>query len=240
MKHLFRFAAQYNPTTKSWRLFEDELHHIIKVLRLKSDEEIELCSGEGDVALAKITGVSKADISFDVLSQTKKTKNKQEVFLLMPILKLKPFEDILPSLVELGIDGLYLFPFEGKAKDLFSEKIEERLKKIIWTATKQAKRAFLPKVHFFENLKDYQKKMEDEHFPSRCFIFEKDGVSVKDISPRPETTKTILALGCEAGFKDEQVKTFKDLNFKALSLGEETLRSTTAQLAATFWAKHWL
>lgn len=63
-------------------------------------------------------------------------------------------EDLLPSLVELGLSEIHIFSQEKTQKYLFSEKIIERYEKIVLSACKQAKRNFLPKLRLWKGEKD--------------------------------------------------------------------------------------
>ena len=128
MKHRFRFFAQQtkNESGYSWSITGEELRHL-SILRLSPGDSIEVFDGKGSYSFGIIESLKPKK---EALVQSKEIhfeeKPKKSLSLAIGALKPKTFEDLLPCLVELGLDSIHVFTQQHTEKFRLSEKNKER------------------------------------------------------------------------------------------------------------------
>ena len=233
MKHCFRFLASFEKEEDKylWTLDSSECHHVSQVLRLKPGDQIEVFNGKGHYALATLEKVEGKTLALAVSSEVQKEiPSGKRKALAIASLKKQTMEDLLPSLVELGLSEIHIFSQEKTEKYLFSEKVIDRYEKIILSACKQAKRNFLPELKLWRDKKDLglflQKNYEKIFLLSPCgerFNLTKDF----------EFQTICHIIGSEAGLSAEEESFFLTLGASERSLGSFVLRAYTAAIAVT-------
>ena len=144
MAHHFRFLADHCEAGQ-WTMRSEEWHHLLSVLRLPVGAEFELTNGKGWVAHAKLTAISKQVGCFEVLDQTYSPELPAGSRFILAIGALRPqsVDDLLPYLIELGVDAIEIFSFQGMDKNRLQDKVCERWDRILTAAMKQCKRAWI-------------------------------------------------------------------------------------------------
>lgn len=227
MKHLFRFHGRRSEDG-SWELMDEEWHHILKVLRLSAGDAFEMTDGKGWVAQATLVEAGKSKGSFSVATDFfyPQRSRQSELTIGLGILKPQGIDEILPGLVELGVNRLILVPFLGMEKARVSDKLLERWQRQIIAASKQAKAAWFPELSVMKSFDTFLDTASS--YPQR-FLLDPEGASdgLKDSVEGP-----LLALiGSEAGWHESEIQKLERANFKKLRLKSNILRATTAVLA---------
>lgn len=242
MGHLFRFfGRQLDQAT--WELLDEENHHLSKVLRLTSGDIVEVTNGLGLWAVCEVETIAKNSS----LLRTTRTPAGELASFSQPLLNPRivlcvgalrhgALDEVLASLVELGLDSLHLFHQPGSAKDRLNEKSVARWDRLISQSTKQCKRAWLPQVKIHDNL---QTMLQDPIVTEDSFgLFLSPGGSVTllealDREVRREASKITLVIGGELGLTSDEESQLGQAMFQGVRLGLHILRAVTAAVSAT-------
>jgi 16S rRNA (uracil1498-N3)-methyltransferase len=232
MQHRFRFLATPRLSDSSiWEIRQgEELQHLRKVLRLQEGAELEVCDGLGRWGIGALTAVGK-DLALVKVSRVEIEEEAKPAFLLgVGALQQSTMADLLPFLVELGVDEIHIFLQDGVAKHRLSEGTIERWQRILLSSLKQCKRARLPLLHTWPSLTAFL-----AHIQTR---------GVRGVVLDPESQQSLgslvfsqdqaicLVLGGEKGFLPSERQLLDSANFSNASLGSYILRAITAAIAA--------
>jgi 16S rRNA (uracil1498-N3)-methyltransferase len=207
--HLF-VASLENPVAS-----EDDQHHLLKVLRVKSTDQITVSNGVG----AWITATINKD--GDVLSTSElfvvEPPKWKLCIAFAPVKGEKP-ELIVQKLTELGIDEI--IPLAPTIRSVVrwdtakASKQTERLQRVAHEASMQSRRVWLPRVHPVTQLSELLQG-------SAVAVAEPGGIEITSIHRS-------IVIGPEGGFAPEELAQ----STLRVSLGESILRAETAAIVA--------
>ncbi len=131
-------------------LYSEDVKHIAAVLRLKAGDQVTLCDGRGNDYTAEITSISKAEVSFNILSAYCSTAEpKCSITLFQGLPKAGKLETIIQKCVELGISDIVPVVMDRSvvriSKSDFNKK-SERYQRVSMEAAKQSRRGIIPAV----------------------------------------------------------------------------------------------
>jgi 16S rRNA (uracil1498-N3)-methyltransferase len=228
MSHGRRF---YFPTAlhdETVRLSGEEARHAVKVLRIKSGDDVTIMDGRGRERNYRVTAVIKDELVIEEISEILTFPPPAlKPFLLLGAPDMKVLDECLLHATELGLFHLALTKVSHSPLSLdFYFKRQERLNKIAVSGMKQSGNPFLPGISFHNNLEEALKIL-----PKTGFLFDKDaprlvvaGSGIKD--------DICLCVGPEGDFSPEEKQKLEAAGFKTVSLAPYTLRVETAVLAA--------
>lgn len=202
---------------------EDEAHHA-RVLRLKPGATIVVTTGEGSVYRAVLKDDKGAlDIGERVLHEPA----PPGIGVGLPLLKGRDTEQPGEAICEFAVRDLYLLNLDHcetfKGQD--HSKLVERLRAKSLTALKQAKKAWLTRVHAPQSLQDWRAA-----HASVPLVVAHPGESTV---PHPLPPQLHVLAGPEGGFSDAELAyLFGTANAFVLSLGPTRLRAIHAPVAA--------
>ena len=235
MAHTYRFLANLqNPEEKLWTVDPDECHHLKKVLRLKEGSEVEFFDGNGTWGIGTLV---KAGMAQSVIKADQVTVCEPPARVIsLGIGALKPgfVDDLIPSLTELGLSHLHVFLSEGVSSDRMTEKALNRWNRILLSSSRQCRRAYLPKISCWKNLKSL---LDDHDFSSGTRYFLHPG-KVPEFGRRLHTlTKTernliSVIVGGEKGFSESELQLLSQSAWDQVGMGSLILRAYTAALSA--------
>lgn len=227
MAHLFRFFAK--PHAEGvWTLGDQELEHVRKVLKIKVGNTVEVMNGEGAVGVGTVSDVHKDFIQVKVDHVTYCEKPTVKKALAFGALKPGDVDDLMADLVELGMDEIHIFQQEDTAKYRTSERPRERWERILLSATKQSKRAWLPKVYVHESLKTML--LELKRFEARLVMDVAGSKSLLDFSPA-KISSIAAIIGGERGLSPSELDLCEQAGFTKTRMGLNILRAKTAAVA---------
>lgn len=204
-------------------------HQIIKVLKLKIGEKIELCDGKGISAIAEIVEINKKKVivklgallnsaSFAGQNNTKQTN------LFCAVLKKENFELVVQKATECGVNKIIPIITDRTIKTGLNLI---RLKKIAQEASEQSGRISIPEISepikFTAVLKDLKNTLN--------FLFTSDGEYPYLLK---NNSSCNLWIGPEGGWTQKELNLAKENNFQIISLGPLTLRAETAAIIGTY------
>ena len=196
-------------------LSADDQHHLLKVLRVKSTDQITVSDGVGSWITATISkdGDVRATSELHVVERPKWALS----IAFAPVKGEKP-ELIVQKLTELGIDEI--IPLAPTARSVVrwdtakAEKQTGRLQRVANEAAMQSRRVWLPVVQPVTQLADLVLRTD-------VAFAEPGGVEVSAVH------RTIV-VGPEGGFTPDEL----DDSVGRVSLGESVLRAETAAIVA--------
>jgi len=210
---------------ESSHLSSEESKHCIKVLRKQEGDTIHLIDGRGSFYEVKINIASQKKVGFEIIRKWKDEPRSYTLHIaIAPTKNNDRFEWFLEKASEIGIDEITPIICERSERKIIKN---ERMKKIILSATKQSLKATLPKLNQAVSFDDFIKK----NLNSDCFIAhceEQKKISLKTVV---SANATIL-IGPEGDFSTKEIELALDHNFKPLSLGNSRLRTETAGIVA--------
>lgn len=223
----------YTPDIKSenFSLNEEESKHCVRVLRLSIGSIIQLVDGVGGFYTAEITSDNPKKVSLKIL-ETQLEFNKRNHYLhiaVAPTKNIDRLEWFLEKATELGIDEITPIITDRSERKVVKD---DRLNKVITSAVKQSIKAYHPKLNEAISLSSFLKQSDDsDKLIAHCI----DDSSKSYISEivKPYSRYTIL-IGPEGDFTEQEVKSALNIGYKAITLGNNRLRTETAALAACF------
>jgi 16S rRNA (uracil1498-N3)-methyltransferase len=231
MKHRFRFLAR-NTAAHEWQITdEEELHHLKKVLRLKEGDAAEVFDGAGASGSGVITAIEGKQAVIECTTRERAQAPSLTLHLAIGALKPGSIDELLPSLVELGVDSLHIFLQQGVDKSRLSGKALERWQRIILASCKQSKRDFIPQCHNWPSLQSCLEGTASLSSLKLCL----DPDSSQPISQIDFANKqsVFAVMGGEAGLSAAEEELLTSAQFHRVSLGPNVLRAYTAAIAVT-------
>lgn len=227
MKHVFRFVGEES-APGVWTLPAEEAHHALKVLRLKNGDSCEVTNGRGRWAVGTFTLLT--DKRAEVMAHAAHDEPFVRHPLTVALGSLKPstFDDLLPTLVELGVDAIHVILQEQAAKARVKDSVRERWQRILQGACKQSKRAHFPALEAHASWEDWFGATKREE------VVVLDPSAQASCLDHPWSTGgRVLLCGGEKGFSDEENARLLAWGFPRVRLGGAIMRAETACLAAT-------
>jgi len=223
----------YTPdiTQNTYTLNEEESKHCVRVLRLPVGSLVNLVDGKGGFYTAEITSDNPKKVSLAVLNveEAYQKRNHYLHIAVAPTKNIDRIEWFLEKATELGIDEITPIISDRSERRIVKE---DRLNKVITAAVKQSIKAYHPKLNDAISYDSFLKiPFDGDKLIAHCI----DNVEKKYISDlvRPRERYLIL-IGPEGDFTPDEVNLALNKGFKALTLGQNRLRTETAALATCF------
>jgi 16S rRNA (uracil1498-N3)-methyltransferase len=220
-----RFIAVINNSEAL--LTTEESWHCAKVLRMKAGEMIELIDGVGNSYMGILKLVSEKQCIADITEGPVEQK-KRGYYLhvaISPTKNIDRIEWMVEKAVEIGLDELSFIRCKNSERTTVKT---ERIQKIIQSAVKQSKQAFIPEIHDLRKFEDLLELQADLKLIAYCGEAQK--TELRNLSFNGK--HVLILIGPEGDFSPEEVKIALTRGFQAVSLGNSRLRTETAGLAA--------
>ena len=216
----------YLSNINSCHLSGDEFIHCIKVLRKKINDIISITDGKGNIFSAKITEIEKNKCSLDIISKIKKIKkNKKIQIVVAPTKSFNRMEWMVEKLTEIGVSEIsFIYSKNSERKNIKIKRLE---KKAI-SAMKQSNSAFKPIINDIISFSDFIKKKLD--YEGKFITQIKSKKLLKNSLIKIK--KSILIIGPEGDFNDNEIKIAQSMDFDLVSLGNNVLRTETAAIVS--------
>ncbi len=208
-------------------LDEDTSRHMVQVLRMKEGDRLQLTNGKGSIFISSIREAHKKHCIVKVEDHIAINAPSYRTIMGVSLIKNSSrFEWFLEKATEIGISEIVPLICSRTEKEKFRF---DRFQNIITSAMVQSRQAWLPILHqpiAFQLLF----AMEDvvnapQKFIAHCMEGEKQPLAGL---ARKADGSSILLIGPEGDFDEDEVAFAIQNNFKAVSLGETRLRTETA------------
>lgn len=212
------------------KINDEEQQHIVKVLRMKEGEEIFVTDGKGNLAKGKLVFEGKK-----VYLDVKEIKENLTEFsprlhiAIAPTKNIDRIEFFVEKATEMAISEITILQTEKtERKNLNIDK----LRKQVIAASKQSLRFHFPKINDVTKLSDFIKTLDSETtFVAHCDAsFERT-----EISKIQNVENITFLIGPEGDFSEKEIKLLSEKGIKAVSLGNQRLRTETAGIFVAAW-----
>ncbi|MCE2612480.1 16S rRNA (uracil(1498)-N(3))-methyltransferase [Flavobacteriaceae bacterium D16] len=221
------YNASLDHSAKQFVFNEEESRHIVKVLRKKPDDLLQITNGKGYLFTAKILSTDPKKCKAAIVETTKKHQKMHELHMVVaPTKSMDRFEWFLEKVTEIGVNEITPIICEHSERKILKMP---RLEKIIQGAMKQSLRTYLPKLN--EPI-SYEEFIKNEHqglsFIAHCHEEEKMEL-IRRVAPDKDIT---ILIGPEGDFSEREVDLAYANGFYPVSLGDARLRTETAAIVA--------
>lgn len=213
----------------------DEQQHIAKVLRMREGEEIYLTDGKGNLAKGTlIFEGKKVTLNVSEVKENLPDFSPKLHIAIAPTKNIDRIEFFLEKAVEMGISEVsFILTEQTERKNISIDK----LKKQAISASKQSLRSHFPKINDLQKFSEFMKDLNPENtFVAHC------NENLERISlnllrePQHDNFETYTFLiGPEGDFSDKEIQLLTEKGIKAVSLGNQRLRTETAGIFVAAW-----
>lgn len=207
-------------------LTDREYFHCVKVTRHKAGYSLICCTGDGYDYYCVI-GEIKGEIVYCDIEKVVKNDSETKGKIILCQALCKEFDFVAQKAVELGVTDIVPYVSERTNIKKYSK---ERTESIILDASKQCGRAVLPCAYDLKNFNDILDEYKDCDNKVFCYELERES-SIKSAVTNPDGI-TVLFVGSEGGFSEEEVSKATALGYKVVTLGRRILRVETAAISA--------
>lgn len=228
------YVPQASSTTE---LPQDEALHAVRVLRLQAGDEIFLMDGEGDFHRAEVTLAQGKHCHYHILESIPQRQAwRGKIHLAMaPTKMMDRVEWMVEKATEIGCDHFsFLLCKFSERKQMRADRVE----KIVVSAVKQSRKAWMPKVDELESFKQFvTAPRAGGKYICHCY----DEISRKDffelINKEDAAEDITVLVGPEGDFSIDEVRLAIDNGYQSVSLGSARLRTETAALSAVMMSQ---
>ncbi|MBN1555530.1 MAG: 16S rRNA (uracil(1498)-N(3))-methyltransferase [Phycisphaerae bacterium] len=211
---------------------DDEAHHALKVLRLRVGAPVELFDGRGGKAVGEILRAGRNDVTAAVGEVQRTQPSQPRVHVAFAVPKAGRLDWLLEKATELAAGSLQPIVFERSVAggEELTDAKRNRWEAHCVAAGKQSGLDWLPEIRDMQPLKEFLARDRE----GLCLA----GDIGSEVSPlrevlrdSPPSTDVTLLIGPEGGFTEAEREAIRRGGFRAVRLGETTLRIETAAAA---------
>lgn len=216
----------------------EEAMHALRVLRIKSGDEIFLMDGEGCFYRAEVTLAATKRCLYEIrdsMPQQRPWKGRVHLAI-SPTKMMDRIEWMAEKATEIGFDELSFLNSKFSERKVMRTV---RLDKIIVSAVKQSHKAWKPVVNQMTSFKDFvQIPRKGRKFICHCYEeIEKKDYFKELMKPCSDDDLDVTVLvGPEGDFSIDEVEMALANGYESVSLGTSRLRTETAGLMAVAMA----
>ena len=213
----------------------EEQTHIAKVLRMRNGEEIFVTDGKGNLAKGNLMFEGKK-VLLDVKEITENLPDfsPQLHIAIAPTKNIDRIEFFLEKATEMGISEItFLQTEQTERKNINIEK----LRKQSISASKQSLRFHFPVVNDLTKFSDFIKDIDPQTtFVAHCNEnLERIDLEMLRQAQHDKMEKITFLIGPEGDFSEKEIHILAEKGVKAVSLGNQRLRTETAGIFVAAW-----
>ncbi|PWN63560.1 16S rRNA (uracil(1498)-N(3))-methyltransferase [Chryseobacterium phosphatilyticum] len=209
---------------------DEEQQHIVKVLRMKAGEDIYVTDGKGNLASGKLViEGKKAGIEIAEMKENLPDFTPKLHIAIAPTKNIDRIEFFVEKAVEMGISDITIIITEKTERKIINV---DKLRKQSIAASKQSLRFHFPVINDAIKLTDFLKNTDPENtFVAHCH----ENLERIDLNHIPKMEQITFLIGPEGDFSEKEISFLADNNIKAVSLGNQRLRTETAGVFVAAW-----
>jgi len=223
-------------------LDEDETHHALDVLRLKTGERVVVFNGRGVEATAEISSIEKKSVALRRLHHAKSPQLACEITLGQAIPKGKNMDLIVQKATELGVAGIAPLLSERTVTqfddDEDAAKKQSKWQSVAIEAAKQCGQNWLPEVQRPQTPRDFFSAFATNQRFDLMLIasLQTDALHLKKVladfadEKKQRPRKVLVLVGPEGDFTPAEIALAKSHGCRPITLGPIVLRTETAAL----------
>ncbi len=207
-----------------------EAHHLSRVLRKQSGDQVELFDGQGAAAQAIVESISKRDVSLDLITQPE-TKPRPVPLITLAVAPPKGdrFRWLVEKATEIGVHQIIPIQTERSVVDPGEKKLE-KLHQTMISACKQSGRNHLMEIQHVQKIESLK---ESEAAKGEIFF---------GCTPTPQVESPLQGMtfnaamvlgiiGPEGGLTDKELEMLRSWGAKPVCVAPHILRIETAAIA---------
>lgn len=221
----------YNPhleeETKNFTFDSSESKHMVRVLRRKIGDSLQITNGKGLFLFATITDDNPKACSVEINRIKKIHPSRHHLHLAVAPTKTNDrYEWFLEKATEIGVHEITPILCERSERKSIKP---DRFEKVVQSAMKQSFQAYLPRINPLITLDDFLKKnQEGLLFIAHCEKTERFELKRKVAADRHVT----ILIGPEGDFSVNEIKSAIVKGYVPVSMGKTRLRTETASIVA--------
>ncbi len=211
-----------------------EGHHAATVQRLRAGEALILADGRGGTATAKVAAVGRGSVEVRVVSRTATAAPDPRLVVVQGIAKGDRGELAVQAMTEVGVDEIVPWAASRSVAQWRGDRGVRARDKWVSTAreaAKQARRSWLPRVGGDPDCSTKQVAARLTG-AAAAFVLHEEATERLATAPLPAAGDIVLVIGPEGGIGDAERQAFEAAGARAVRLGAEVLRTSTAGPAA--------
>ena len=225
----------YGEVIPEVKINEEEQTHIVKVLRMRSGEQIFVTGDKRNWAKGNLIFEGKK-VSLDISEIKENLPNfsNQLHIAIAPTKNIDRIEFFVEKATEMGIAEITLLQTEKtERKNLNIDK----LRKQSIAASKQSLRFHFPIINDLTKFSDFIKEVDSENtFVAHCNeSLERIDLKMLRQAQRDNGKNITFLIGPEGDFSDKEIQLLAENGVKAVSLGSQRLRTETAGVFVAAW-----
>ena len=216
------------------KLTSNESHYLFRVMRMRSEDLLEVIDGKGHLWNAKIVDKKAIKLTNGFDKPLQFVSRERPLIGIAIVIPKKGFENFLQMSCEIGVDIIQpLISKRSVVKEFNNEKII-RYKKIIYEAVEQSERLWSPELMQVLTFPNWINDMSSEAqvgFAATRIEDLQDCVTWVKETPH-EVNQVWVVIGPEGGWNKEEEALAFDSGFVGVSMGDTILRTSTAAVSA--------
>lgn len=226
----FFFDSEANFVGNQLFFDKNESRHMVKSLRKKAGDFLQVTNGKGIIFQAKILVADPNQCVAELVQILRENTPFYQLHLAVaPTKNNERYEWLLEKATEIGATQITPIICENSERRTVKT---ERFERIIASAMKQSLRNFLPvlnpPVAFLDFLKG---DLQAHRFIAHCDDFQPKKY-LWDLVDAQKAKSALVLIGPEGDFSSQEIKKALELDFQPVSLGDNRLRTETAALVA--------
>ena len=231
MHSCYALPTQISKDTIS--ISESERHHLLNVLRLKADDQVEVLDGEGNRYIASLCDTRTAPLQAKVLQHQFHPHTPPYITLFQALPKFDKMDLIVQKTTEIGVNKIApMICQRSIPKSVVQQKRTVRWQRIANEAAKQCRRPHFVHVMAPQRLGECLGRVD--HLDLLILLWEGEKrQGLKEMLRNHGEAKSVgLFVGPEGGFTDEEVGMALQNGCLPVTLGENILRTETAAIVS--------
>lgn len=206
----------------------EESRHIVRVLRKKEGDILQLTNGKGWKFETKITSANHNKCIAEILTASDIPALTYYIHMAVaPTKKNERFEWFLEKSTEMGVNEITPLLCDHSERKTIKPG---RYEKILQSAMKQSMQSYLPLLHPATELKQF---LRQDHVGQKFIAHCEEGQEKVPLFDHIEKNTTVTVLiGPEGDFSPEEIQEALTHGWKPVSLGSTRLRTETAAILA--------
>jgi len=206
----------------------DTAKHIWQVLRMEADDEVVLTDGNGTTATGRIHTAERHKCNVTIANVDFHPRQGKLLHLGVGFTKNNSRNEwLLEKATELGVSSIIPILAAHSEKTYVRH---ERWQKILQSAILQSKQYYLPHLSEITPLETVLREHKD--IPQKLIAHCIEGAKRPLSEMLKPSSETILLIGPEGDFTQEEVNLCLEYGFEPVSLGAQRLRTETAAITA--------
>jgi 16S rRNA (uracil1498-N3)-methyltransferase len=224
-----RFFAGAPEPGETVVLDSDDAQHAIRSLRLRPGSELTSSDGRGAVARCRIVRAERLLVEAEVIDRTEERPPVPRLTVLLAPPKQDRLAWAVQKLTEVGADEIVLLEAARSVRRWKGERGDragDRLEAVAREASKQSRRAFLPRIGGPEPWEEGLAAAAGRG--PVVVLWEGAAAPLSEVLPADNPDELAIVVGPEGGIPEEDARSAERAGAALASLGPQVLRTETA------------